>query len=341
MSEHEKKKSQAVAPGKLILSGEHAVVYGHPALVMAVDRYVMTTVSFHGKPEMIVAGHLITLSELMQLQKRIREDYHKFVKGHLTIKEVLQTPLELVQFALSLLIDAINGSSFSGFQVSIQADLFIGCGMGSSAAVVLSVLAAAAHYLQIPLSPESLFDLAHQAETMQHGKSSGLDLRSSLQGGCLFFQENQTQSRASSSQAFYLINTGQPQTTTGECIAAAASYFKNTSIGDDFAAVTQAIDHALQRNKQDEVMAGMRENHKLLNTIGVVPDKVQQLIAEIEYAGGAAKISGAGAVAGDRAGVVLIAIEDDAMLKKIGSRYQHTILPIQCVARGMYVHDLV
>lgn len=337
--------TQAIAPGKLILSGEHAVVYGNPALVMAINRYVKTTVLPQTGSQItfcfpdLMAERSLTFTTLMQLQDRIRQDYQRFLKGDLAIREVLREPIELVQFAVSLLLEAVNIQVLSGIRINMQTDILIGCGMGSSAAAVVSILAALAHYLQVTITPELFFNLAHQAENMQHGKSSGLDLQSSLHGGCLYFKEGQMIARTPSTLSLYLINTGQPQTNTGECIAVAATYFKNTQIGADFTAVTDRMDKAFQYNKLDEMILAMRENHKLLNTIGVVPQKVQQLIAEIEQQGGAAKISGAGAVEGNNAGVVLIAIEEEAILQKIARRHQQIMTPIQCEMRGAYAHE--
>ncbi len=336
--------TQAIAPGKLILSGEHSVVYGNPALVMAVNRYVTTTVLPQtGSHITFCFPHLsaerhVRLTDLMQLQDRIRQNYHHFLNGELTIREVLREPVELVLFALSLLFEAVNMESDIGMRMTMQTDILIGCGMGSSAAVVLSVLTALAAYLKANVSSEMFFNLAQQAENMQHGKSSGLDLQSVLQGGCLYFKEGQVTARTPSLLPLYLINTGQPQTSTGECVTLAANYFKNTQIGHDFAMVTDAMDNALQCNNMADFILTVRENHKLLNTIGVVPQKVQHFIAEIEQNGGAAKISGAGAVAGNNAGAVIVAIQDKTVLHKITDRYQQEIIPIQCEARGVYVN---
>lgn len=333
------------APGKLILSGEHAVVYGNPALVMAVNRYVTTdVVSDISSAISLIFPELnteqsVTIPTLMQLQKRVRHQYQLFQNSHGTIRDVLQQPIELVQFAISLLLEATNLSSIPGIKIKMKTDLAIGCGMGSSAAVVISVLTAVAHHLQLDISPQLFFKLAHEAETMQHGKSSGLDLQSSLQGGCLFFQNGQVTPRLPFTLSFYMINTGQPQTTTGECVKAVANHFKNSSLSKDFSDITQALDQALQANHKQNVMTAIRENHKLLNTIGVVPQKIQSLIQEIEKAGGAAKISGAGAVAGDHAGVLLMMLEDEAELKNIAMRYQQLPALIQCEPRGVYVHE--
>lgn len=334
---------QAKAPGKLILSGEHAVVYGYPALVMAVNRYVTTTVQPHSRSEInfsvpdLKAECSLTLAALMQLQKRIQQDYQSFLKGDLPIREVLREPIELVQFAMSLLSEVLGAESLAGISVNMHTDLLIGCGMGSSAAVVLSVLKALIHYLQASIAPETLFNLAYQAETMQHGKSSGLDLKSSLHGGCLYFKEGNITPRTPSMLPFYLINTGQPTATTGECVTKVAAYFKNTQLGNDFADVTNAIDHALQSNNKNDLIFAIRENHKLLKFVGVVPEKVQDLIATIEQEGGAAKISGAGSVSGHQAGAVLIVMEDEAALKKLD--YREAIIPIQCETRGVYTDE--
>lgn len=332
--------TQATAPGKLILSGEHAVVYGNPALVMAINRYVTTTVVFHSHsginfsfPELKTECNM-TLDALMKLQKRVKNNYQMFLKGNMQIKDVLQEPIELVQFALSLLLDSYQTPNI---HIITQTNLFIGCGMGSSAAVIISILAAVAHHLQLTLTSELFFAIAHEAENMQHGKSSGLDLKSSLQGGCLYFKEGQVIPRTPSTLPFYIINTGKPDTTTGECVKTASRYFKNSSILQDFFAVTHAMDHALQSNHFNNIMYAIRENHQLLSSIGVVPEKVKSLINEIEQTGGAAKISGAGAVAGNNAGIILIATEDKAALERIASHHQHSLIPIQCETRGVHV----
>ena len=336
-------KTQSIAPGKLILSGEHAVVYGNPALVMATNRYVTTTVepqsaaqiTFHF-PDLKGACSL-TFEKLKQVRDRLRNNYQRFMKNDLKIGEVLQEPIELAQFVLSLLLEVAGISSLEGMNVNIQSDIPMGCGMGSSAAAILGMLSALAQYLQISLSSELFFSLAHEAENLQHGHSSGLDLVSSLRGGCLYVKKDTISPRIPTLLPLYLINTGQPKVTTGECVSAVAAYFNHTAIGSDFAAVTDAMDNAFQMNNMSDVMAAIRENHKLLNTIGVVPAKEQQMIAEIERSGGAAKISGAGAVAGDSAGIVLIAIEDENSLEKIARRYHQMIMPVQCESRGVRV----
>jgi mevalonate kinase len=71
----------------------------------------------------------------------------------------------------------------------------------------------------------------------------------------------------------------------------------------------------------------MRENHRLLCRIGVVPQKVQQFVADVETAGGAAKICGAGAVRGQNGGVVLVMA--DFMPTTLASKYGYKVSPVR------------
>jgi mevalonate kinase len=54
----------------------------------------------------------------------------------------------------------------------------------------------------------------------------------------------------------------------------------------------------------------IRENHRLLVQIGVVPEKVQRFISAVEARGGAAKICGAGAISGNAGGTLLLLAEE-------------------------------
>lgn len=331
------------APGKLILSGEHAVVYGHPALTMAVNRYVVATaqpqvlplVSFDLSDLAYTDG--LTMTALNRLKNRVKEKYQRFVSGDFKIREVLQKPVELAQFAFSLFVEMLNVKLTHGIKIHIQSNIPMGCGMGSSAATILSIVHAIAHHFHLELSPEKYFQVGLRAENMQHGHSSGLDLRVSLHGGCLFVEKDKMQSREIPTLPMFLVNTGMPRASTGECVVKAASHFKTSQIGEDFAAITRQMDQALQANQFATVIETIKENHSLLIKLGVVPESVQKFIAEVEAMQSAAKICGAGSVRGEQAGVVLVMTHDKEQLTQLCERYQYSILPIAGEPRGVHV----
>lgn len=334
---------KVLAPGKLILSGEHAVVYGHPALAMAIDRYVTATATPQSAPhisfELSDLAHQsrFSLSALDLLKDSIKRKYQRFVSGEFKIREVLQKPVELAQIAFSLFFEALNIKLTQGIKIHVYSDIPMGCGMGSSAATILSIVHAIANHLKVDLTPEMFMRLGLEAENMQHGYSSGLDLRVSLYGGCVYMKEGVVSPRAIPSLPMYLVNTGLPKTNTGECVEAAATHFKNSDIGKDFSAVTDAMDLAFQTNHLQAATDMIRENHQLLVKIGVVPAVVQQFISSVQTSGGAAKICGAGAIAGDQAGVVLVVTDNASALTALCDKHHYSLLPVAGVSRGVHV----
>ncbi len=334
---------KAYAPGKLILSGEHAVVYGKPALAMAVNRYAVTTITQQTRPHISfdladIAHHSrLSFYALRRIKDRIKRKYHRFIRGDFSIRDVLQQPFELAHFALSMLTESLNLSLPHGVNIQLQSDIPIGCGMGSSAATIISVMHAISHYLHIPLAEETLFRLALETENMQHGRSSGLDLRVALQGGCLYVENGHIASRPLPNFSMHLVNTGTPLTSTGQCVSAVAPHFISGNCGDTFANVTKKMDNALTAASFTQLQTAVNENHALLVQIGVVPLKVQQFIAAVEVSGGAAKICGAGAISGDAAGVVLVLVEETTSLTALCARFGYHLLTINGVTRGVYV----
>lgn len=330
------------APGKLILSGEHAVLYGAPALAIAIDRYVSATIS--SQAEEVIHFRLtdfahdshVSWQALHELKDKIKEKYHRFMRGDYTIRQVLQKPFELAQVALGLLSEKIAPPTLSGMNLTIASTLPIGCGMGSSAATIMSVMKALSHFFHLSLSEEVLFKAALEAENLQHGHSSGFDLRLALHGGCLYMKEGVIQSRPMPAFPFHLIQTGQPVSSTGQCVAATKAHFQTAELVSAFAAVTQAMDVALQQNAIADIQAAVKENHRLLSRIGVIPQKVQSFIQEVEAAGGAAKVCGAGAVDGDAAGALWVVHETPENLMPLLKRYGYQQLIVRGVETGVY-----
>lgn len=330
------------APGKLILSGEHAVVYGQPALAMAVNCYATATITpqtlRHISFDLLDLAHRSRLSRtaLQELKQRVKRKYQKFIRGEYTIRQVLHKPFELAHVALGMLIERLNLALPHGVNIQVQSDIPIGCGMGSSAATILSVMHAISQYLELSISKETLFQLALEAENMQHGHSSGLDLRVVTQGGCLYMHEDTYFTRDLPSMPLYLVQTGAPVSSTGECVEKVAHHFQSTLLCDDFSAVTKAMDAAIIQDAPAALRSSVRANHQLLNHIGVVPTKVQQFIAELEAAGGAAKICGAGAVAGENGGAVLALIDEKPILSELCLRYGYSCVPLLGDKRGVH-----
>ncbi|MGD9153228.1 MAG: mevalonate kinase [Gammaproteobacteria bacterium] len=293
------KKLKSTSPGKLILSGEHAVVYGMPAIAMAVNRFVITT--------------LIPNTE-------VKSNFDK-----------------LIQFTINNFAGHFN-VSVDSLDIKIDSNIFIGCGMGSSAAIALSIIGVLAEYFEIKLTKDEYFNLAQMSEKLQHGRPSGVDAYTCLHGGCVYFQRGKIKScQIDNKLLMFMVNTGKPSVNTGECVAEVAKEFGDSKIWYEFAEVTNELTNILATNDVSELKKFIRANHRLLVEIGVVPQKIQKFIAEVEQANAAAKICGAGSVVGDNAGVVLIVADKINAVKNVCRRYNFDLVPIQIETRGLRV----
>ncbi len=307
------------APGKIILSGEHAVVYGRPALVMAVDRLAETEV-VPGETDGLQLELLdydrsvhVDWPALAEKRQELEVRYNRFLEGSLGIREVLREPEELLLYAAALLADRVSGQ-LPGARVQVHSEIPRGCGMGSSAATVVAVLKGLAAYWGVPHDRELLFDLAHRAEMLQHGRSSGVDPYVSVHGGLFRFRQREGR-RLSLPDAFEfkLVDTGTPESSTGEAVAWVANWVGEAPVWHDFESVALAIEEALLRRDAEGLRHWLRANQRLLEEIGVVPASVRRFVAEVEHRGGAAKVSGAGAVRGQKAGMVLTLLDEPAL----------------------------
>lgn len=302
----------ARAPAKVILTGEHSVVYGKPAIVLAVNRYAYTEIISENQGD--ISFTLLdfkdrvsaTLNTLRALHKRIMESYYLFLHGSLSIREVLHKPVELFQYALVALIDTFHMELQKGLNIRLRSEIPIGCGMGSSAATIVSVIQALSSFFKIDINIEWLFRLSLEAERLQHGFSSGVDPYVSLHGGCVRFQKGRAVPCPPPRIPIYIVHTGKPITSTGDCVEAVSKAFGTSTIWEEFEHIATCFEQALFEEDIDSIKKLMSLNHKLLVQLGVVPEEVQKFIHTINACGGAAKICGAGATAGTSAGAVIV-----------------------------------
>lgn len=324
---------KAVAPGKLILSGEHAVVYGKPAVAMAIDRSVTATiepgiagsVSFD-LPD-IHGNESFTVMALHDFKRRALNNYRLFLEGQMGIRDVLHKPVDLFKFAFITVLDGLHRSLDSGIVIKLKSSIPLGCGLGSSAASVLSELRALGHYLRVDFKPDWYYEFSLESEKLQHGHPSGVDSYISLYGGCAAFQDGKACSVPLPRMKMYLVETGIPEATTGECVVQVKQQFQSDLIWNDFESVTSEVEKAVRENNSALMRSLIRENHRLLCRIGVVPQKVQQFVADVEAAGGAAKICGAGSIRGQNGGVVLVLA--DFMPAALAEKYGYNVSPVR------------
>lgn len=273
---------QSQAPGKVIIAGEHAVVAECPAIATTINRHATTTI----KP---ASNNLITVN---------LTDFNEIITLHSdelqNIEAKVTKPSDLALFTI---LKALPLKLEAGLDITIKSNIPIGRGLGSSAAIIISILFAINHYFQLNWSEKEILERAIVAENLQHGKSSGLDLKISLLGGEKF-----------PSMPFQFIDTGKPTSSTGDCVLHTQPQFtQDPSLVKQFEEVVINLKIALQKQDKTTIISCIKQNHALLTQIGVIPKKVQEFINEIEKHGLAGKICGAGSIAGDNAGIVLIA----------------------------------
>ncbi len=343
------------APGKIILSGEHAVVHGAPALAVAIARY--TEVSFtplHRGTGLRTAfanlnsGQLYPLELLRGFKQGLDRRFDSFLRGDLPVQHILQRPDDLVVYSLASLLQHLPVPGVSAKhhlpapgQLSSHSDLPLGAGMGSSASAIAATFVLYEHLLCHPLTPEERFERVRFCERLQHGKGSAIDAASVVHGGLNRIENGQPAHVAlpdghglRAGRGWYWVLHGIPASSTGECVAEVrARHGHDTVLWDAFATVTNALQAALETDTDPDPM--LNENHRLLCHIGVVPAAAQRFVDAVTQAGGAAKICGAGSIRGEHGGVILVHLDDPEAMARLMQTYpERQWEPLEIAAEG-------
>lgn len=331
-------------PGKLILSGEHAVVHGNPAIGIAVNRYMDVTLTRY--PFLKLSFNLMsidfqrqfTLGALRKLKSKINKHYKAFSDGKKRISDVLEHPFELALFTAINVIDSFKQHLPNGLDIATHSTIPVGCGMGSSAASVVSLIHALSKILNMDLPLERYIELGIESENLQHGRSSGFDIHITHQGGCLYFDGDRYDALDFPTHwPIHLIHTGKPSTGTGETVAHAKPFITQERL-QAFARVTNTLRSAITNNNLESAQRALRENHHLLREIQVVPNHVNHFIEACRDIGLSGKICGAGCHQGDHAGMlILLGDANKEALQKLCDEHAFQYLPVQIDERGSHV----
>lgn len=296
-----KRKIRVSAPGKLILLGEHAVVYGKPAIVAAIAKRCFITLTPHKDKRIEILS-----------------------KNH-------EQSLDYPAFIISQTLDYLKKKSPSGFTLFINSEIPVGSGMGSSSALAVSIAGAILLFLGEKFDKEKINNIAYLAEQKKHGNPSGVDNSASCYGGLLWFRK-ETQDLKIISQIpfnisekttknFLTIFTGTPKESTKEMVNMVGEFTKKhpkftQSIFDQQESLTRQLLVALKNKDREAIKNSIMRGEKNLESLGVVSPRVKSFIRKIEKKGGAAKICGAGGMS-KGAGILLAYHEDKNQLEKL------------------------
>lgn len=309
--------------------GEHAVVYGRPALAAAVDLRLTVRVSrgagggVHLDLPSLTHHEDLSWQALRSYARAARErwgDYAREPRPERFRALRGDDPAHVVKTALGEVAEALGESQPPGVRLAIASELPVGSGFGSSAATAVGVIAAYLAWRSAPVDPETIERLSLEAERRQHGLPSGVDTAAVLRGGVLWarktargLEAEAMEPRSPLLSRIRLIDTGSPPEPTGAVVAAVRTGrdrdpARHERLLDRIEAATRAFREELLREVENpgRVVELVRECGSCLEELGVVPQSVRAVLRRIEAEGGAAKISGAGSLAGPGAGSLLV-----------------------------------
>ncbi len=320
------------APGKSILIGEHAAVYQRPALVAAIScRLTAELAASSGPPDsvrldlpQIGVTRKTTWSEILTYTRSRQARWQVFAEqpsAHRFDELRGEDPAHLVQVALGETALHLGQTHGPALALRITSDIPVGAGFGSSAATAVAVSHAYSAFCGVELPLAELHHLAQEIERRQHGSPSGVDSAAVLHGGLIWARKQPSGELAIEPLALRspllagirVFHTGPPPEATGAVVAAVRQLRERDPVAfdqllDRLEAATWAVRRGLERTPADpaELLSPLRHSAAGLAALGVVPAAVQRIIVQVEAAGGAAKISGAGSLQGPGAGSLLV-----------------------------------
>lgn len=282
------------APGKVILFGEHAVVYGRPAIAVPVTQ-VGAQVSVErgvGGGGVLIQAKDLGLSHTM---------------GESPVDEALEPVVSLVESSLEYL-----GVRFPPpLVITITSTIPIARGLGSGAAVSIALVRGLSEHFGRELGPEEVSALVYEAEKFHHGTPSGIDNTVISYGRPIHFVRGQPPQILKVGKPFLLaIGDSGVESPTRVVVEEVRRRWerepsKCEPLFDQIGRVAERAKKEMEGGNLERLGSLMDENQALLQELGVSSPQLDGLVKAAREAGAlGAKLSGAG-----RGGSVIALIE--------------------------------
>lgn len=285
--------------GKVILFGEHFVVYGLPAIASAIGDKTIAKIEKTKKFELVdrrpaIDGYKVTKKDEMERSMKLILDFMKI--------DPQKTPV----------------------RITLSGNLFCASGIGASAAMATSIARAFSEYLSLDLNDEEVNRISYEGEKGSAGTPSGIDNTCATFGGLLWFEKNLKGGenkieliKAKKPVEIVLGNTGISQETklVVEDIRKAkeADPKKYEKIFSAYMKIVNEARNVLESGDIERLGRLMDENHRLLKEMKLSCKEAEEIINIAKKNGAAgAKITGTG-----RGGYVIILTPGRAAQDKV------------------------
>ncbi len=273
----------ASAPGKIILFGEHAVVYGRPAIAVPVTQVsarVVVSPFPQGEP-----GQALVQAPDIGLHTEL---------DHLASDHPIRR-------AITLAFTELGITHPIAFRLRVASTIPVAAGLGSGAAVTVAILRALSDFLRAPLADEHISALTFEVEKLHHGTPSGIDNTVVTFGAPVYFIRDQPIVRLRVGARFTIViaDTGvqSPTALTVGDVRRAWQADPQTyeAMFDAAGEIAQKSRRAIEAGEIEALGPLMDANHEILQRMGVSSPELDGLVAQARLAGAlGAKLSGGG-----------------------------------------------
>lgn len=288
---------KASAPGKIILFGEHAVVYNRPALAVPVDEVqVDVEVSDSDKPGVWIDAQMVDLhGELSTLPSN-----HPI--GTVILK----------------LFQHLGISAHPNILVTIQSTIPVAAGLGSGAAVSVALIRSLSSFFSQPLPNDQINDLVFEIEKLHHGTPSGIDNTVITYNMPVYYMKGKPIETFSCGKPFTIVigDTGVPAPTKESVGDVRRLWLRDANrfegIFNEVAQISTMARHLIETGRPELLGELMDHNHEFLQQMTVSSPELDVLVAAARKAGAlGAKLSGGGR------GGNMIALVDQASTESV------------------------